>query len=134
MPADGCLGLRRCFAGLDTLVPRVNKLGTRTSTVTEPRTTATAATIFFRFRDGTAFEAYGTNGCRRECWCVYVGIDQNTKMKMTTLICLKEDLISLGLTFAGIGTLKPPVTSVSVAGTSAIIIPSTARSTTTGFA
>ena len=42
--------------------------------------------------------------------------------------------VSLELTFAGLGALKPPVTSVSVASTPAIIIPSTARSTTTGSA
>ena len=38
---------------------------------------------------------------------------------------------NLGLTFAGRDALKPPVTSVSVAGTSsAVLIPSTARSAT----
>ena len=59
------------FAGLDTLVPRVIKLGvTRTSAVSEPRTTATAATDFARFRDDAAFGAYGTNGRRRGCWRV----------------------------------------------------------------
>ena len=38
---------------------------------------------------------------------------------------------SLGLTFAGLHTFKPPVISVSVAGASAVLIPSTARSATT---
>ena len=42
--------------------------------------------------------------------------------------------INLGLTFAGLDTLKPPVISVSVVGTSTILIPITARSATTGFA
>ena len=66
MPADGCLGLRQCFAGLDALVPRVIKLGvTCASAVPKPRTTATAATISPRFRDDTAFGAYGSDGRRR---------------------------------------------------------------------
>ena len=67
--ADGCLGLRQCFAGLDALVPRVIKLlgVTSTSAVSEPRTTATAATPFARFPDGGAFGAYGTDGRRRDC-------------------------------------------------------------------
>ena len=38
---------------------------------------------------------------------------------------------SIGLTFAGLHALKPPVISVSVASTSAVLIPSTARSATT---
>ena len=42
--------------------------------------------------------------------------------------------ISLGLTSAGFGAFKPPMIGVSVAGTSAILIPSTARSATTGSA
>ena len=68
---------------MDALVPRVIKLGvTSTSTVPEPRTTATAATDFHRFRDDAAFGAYGTDDCRR-CWwwCAYVGIGQNTNWK-----------------------------------------------------
>ena len=42
--------------------------------------------------------------------------------------------ISLGLTSAGSGAFKPPMIGVSVAGTSAVLIPSTARSATTGSA
>ena len=38
---------------------------------------------------------------------------------------------SLVLTFADLDALRPPMTSVSVAGTSTIIKPSTARSTAT---
>ena len=38
--------------------------------------------------------------------------------------------ITLELTFASLHALKPAVTSVSVAGTSAVLIPSTARSAT----
>ena len=40
----------------------------------------------------------------------------------------------LGLTFAGLDALKPPVVSVSVAGNSAFLEPSTTRSATTGSA
>jgi len=36
--------------------------------------------------------------------------------------------------FAGLDALKPPVTSVSIAGTSTVLIPSTSRSATTGSA
>ena len=38
---------------------------------------------------------------------------------------------SLGLTFAGRDALKPPVISVSAAGNSTVLMPSTPRSTTT---
>ena len=47
-------------------------------------------------------------------------------------VCLH--LSSLGHTFAGLDALKPPVTDVSVAGTSTILVPSTVRSATTGSA
>ena len=71
MSADGCLGLRPCFAGLDPLVPRVMKLGVSSaSAVSEPRTTATTTTNFSRFRDDAAFWACGTDGRRRDCWRV----------------------------------------------------------------
>ncbi len=43
-------------------------------------------------------------------------------------------LVVLGLTFAGLDTLKPTVISVSVARTSAILEPSTAGSATTDSA
>ena len=39
--------------------------------------------------------------------------------------------VRLGLTFAGLHALKPPVINDSVAGTSAVLKPSTARSATT---
>ena len=42
--------------------------------------------------------------------------------------------VDIELTFAGLGSLKPHVTNVSVAGASAILIPSTARSATTDSA
>ena len=66
---DGCLRLRQCFAGLDALVPRVIEFGvTSTSTVSEPRTTATATTSFPGFGDDAAFGAGGTDDCRRGRW------------------------------------------------------------------
>ena len=73
---------------------------------------------------------------------VYVGIGQNTKMKTQkqSLLGLREDIyiyphgVCPELTFAGLDALKPLVISVSVPGTSTILIPSTARSATTGSA
>ena len=43
-------------------------------------------------------------------------------------------IVNLGLTFAGLNALKPPVISISVAGTPAVFIPSTTRSAATGYA
>ena len=40
-------------------------------------------------------------------------------------------MISVGLTFAGIDALRPPVISVSGAGTPTILVPSATRSTAT---
>ena len=56
---------------------------TSPSTVSEPRTTATAATNFSGFRDDAAFGAYGSNGRRRggDSWCGYVSDGQLTKIK-----------------------------------------------------
>ena len=80
LSADGRLGLRPCFAGPDALVPRVRQLGVpSTSTVSEPRTTATATTSFARFLDGTTFEAYGTDCRRRGCWDSYADIKNTLK-------------------------------------------------------
>ena len=42
--------------------------------------------------------------------------------------------VSVGLTFTGLGALKPPVISFSAPDTSAVIIPSAARSATTSSA
>ena len=80
---DGYLGLRQCFAGLDALVPCVVKLDvTSTSAVSEPRTTATATTVFPRFRDGAAFATYMPDGCRRyDCECLYVAFVKEAKRK-----------------------------------------------------
>ena len=112
-----------------------------TSAVCEPRTTATAATEFPGFRDDSAFEAYGTDSRRRRrsCWFIDVNIAQNIKTNTRSsycLVCMKIYLhgISLGLTFAGLNAVKPPVISVSFAGTSAVLIPRTARCATTNSA
>ena len=68
LSAHGCLELHPCFAGLDALVPRVIKLDvTSTPAVSEPRTTATTATTFPRFRDDAAFGAYALDGRLRGC-------------------------------------------------------------------
>ena len=45
-----------------------------------------------------------------------------------------QHALSLELTFADLDALNPSVTSVSVADTAAFLIPSTARSATTGSA
>ena len=138
--ADRCLRLRQRFAGIDALVPRVITLAvTSTSAVSEPRATATAATAFSGSHDDAAFGAYGPDGrCRGCCWCVCVCVSlaktQRQKHENShCLVCERIYLpdISLGLTFAGIDALKPPVIRVSVAGTSTILIPSAARSATT---
>ena len=70
---DDCLGLRQCFADLDALVPSVIKLlgVTNTPAVSEPRTTATAATSFAGFPDIAAFGTHKTDGRRRDYWRVY---------------------------------------------------------------
>ena len=82
--AHGCLELWPCFASLNTLVPRVMKLDvTSTSAVSEPRTAATATTVFPGFPNGAAFAAYGTDYLRRGCWCSYEeSIDQRNKNRI----------------------------------------------------
>ena len=65
------------------LVPRALKsCVTSTSTGFEPGTTAPAATAFPRFRDGAAFETYGTDDRRRSCWCVYAGNGETQKAQL----------------------------------------------------
>ena len=98
LSVNGCLGLRQCFAGLDALIPRVIRIGvTSGATVPEPRTAAAAATSFSRFRNDTAFSAYGPYGLRRGCYCVYMDIGQNTKMKIRKqpMHGMREDLSAL---------------------------------------
>ena len=107
------------------------------ATVFVPRTVATTTTASTGFRDSTAFGAYGTGNC---CGCSgsYVEIGQRYKKKLLyhCLVCARSYLhgINVGLTFAGLQALRPPVTNVSVACSSTVIIPSTARSTATGSA
>ena len=108
-----------------------------TSAASEPRTTATAATYFSRFRDDAAFRAYGTD-CRRPrgCWRFYVKTQTRKHENSHCLVCKRINIhgVSLELTFAGLDTLKPHVINFSVAGTSTVLIPSSARSATTGSA
>ena len=126
-------------------MPRVIKVcGTCNSTVFEPRTTATATTSLFRFLDDAAFYAYGTADRRSDGWCyIYVGIGLRHKEEnavtvnshcLVCVISLYVHVINLKLTFASPDALKPPVTNVPVANTSAILKPSTARSATTDSA
>ena len=115
------------------------KLGvpSTSSTVSEPRTTSTAATRFPRFRDDAAFGTYGTDGRRRGS-CVYMqALVKTHRLKHENSHLLVHERIylhraSLELTFAGVDALRPLVISVSVAGTSTMLVPSTARSATTG--
>ena len=113
---------------------------TSTPAVSEPRTATTATTTAAGFLDGAAFGAYGTDVRRGESWCLYADIGQskvNTKNYNSDCLLLAKmhtHAIRLGLTFAGLHALKPPVINVSVAGTSAVLEPSTARSATTDSA
>ena len=70
--------------------------------------------------------------CMRGHWLKHK--DENTNV--VAAWGAKGSIYMRGLTFAGLGALKPPVIGVSVAGASAVFIPSTPRSTTadsTGF-
>ena len=96
-----------------------------TSTISEPRTTATTTTGFAGFLDGTAFGTYGSSSGRRDCRCSYVSISQKT------LFDHYLHAIRLGLTLAGLRAFKPCVFHISVAGSSAVPVPSTAGSATT---
>ena len=112
-------------------MPGMSKLCVASSaTVFEPRTAATTTTASTGFRDGATSRTHGTDCRRRDCWCVYVGIGQNAKENENKSLHVRG--VSLGLTLAGPDALKPIVISVPVPGTSAILIPSTARSATTG--
>ena len=145
MLADSCLGLGPCFAGLDAFVPRVINVGvTCTCAVFEPRTTVSATTRFARFLDDAAFGAYSTGGRRSDGWCLHVDIGQRDKggnaiiAKSHCLVCVSmyAHFITRELTFANLHAGRPPVTNVSVACTSAVLKPSTARgaaAVSTGF-
>ena len=88
MQGDDDLGLRMCFAGLDSLVPRVIRVCVvSTSAVFEPRTSATATTSLARFVDGAAFGTYGTVHRCCSCWCymrTYIG--KRRKEKTLTIV------------------------------------------------
>ena len=63
-----------------------------------------------------------------------MGINETFKEKNTITVPVQHErgcdieVISLELTFAGLHAVKPPVISVSVTGTSAVLKPRTARS------
>ena len=59
---------------------------------------------------------------------------QRLKNTKTVTAWFARGLSTWGLTSAGLNALKPPVTSVSAAGTSTVLEPSTTRSATTRFA
>ena len=131
----GCLQLRPYFTGPDALVPRVIKPGvTSTSTVSEPGTAATAATDFPRFRDDPAFRAYGTDYRRRGCRYTTELIEKTYTKRLISHESTCHCFFKIQLTFTCLRALKPAVISVSVGGTSTILIPSTARSTATASA
>ena len=71
---------------------------------------------------------------------VFMCIGQDTKTKILNSHCLVyvimhlQHVVSLELTFAGRHTIKPLVINMFVAGTSTVLKPSTARSTTTSSA
>ena len=113
------------------------KFGPSTSAFSEPRTAATATTSLPRFFDGAAFRAYQIDcrgrGCSCVCWHLSNDKEKNAKTIITAWYarrCIYLHGVSLGLTFAGLATLRPSVISVSVVGTSTIFKPSTARSAT----
>ena len=67
------LELRRCFAGLDALVPRVTQLGvTSASAVSEPRTAEAAATDLARFPDSATGGTFNPGGNRPGCYNLYM--------------------------------------------------------------
>ena len=71
------------------------------------------------------------------CAVVYMGAlfkGNKGKNSITVTTSMYLRVIGLGLTFTGLHALKPPVSNVSVAGTSAVLVPSTARSATTASA
>ena len=129
--ADDYPGPHPCFACLYAFVPRVlESCLTSTSAVSEPGTAASATTAFPRFRDSGAFMAFCTDGRGRSFWCV---LCRNwSKTETRKLYNSHQSILlhrmSLGLTFAGIRALRPPVIYVFVCSTSAVLIPSAARS------
>ena len=90
----------RGYTGLHAIVPRVLKFCVaNTSTVSEPRTAATATTAFPRFRDGAAFGTYESNGRRRACLCSL--FKEIIRRKSQCLVMrIYMPLFALELTFA----------------------------------
>ena len=70
MSGTRAFGLSLAFAGPNPFVPCVADLlaVTTTSAVSEPRTSDTTTTPFFRFLDGAAFVAHGLDGRRDRGW------------------------------------------------------------------
>ena len=99
--------------------------------VVNPRATATATTYFSRFLDGTAFRVYGPGAVCRACDNFRVGSSQEYNGPLSRV---HLHALSLELTFANLYSLRPPVVNISVAESSAVLVPSTARSTTTDSA
>ena len=121
---------------MDPLVPRVAKFCiTSSSADPEPRPAVTATTAFAGVLHGAAFGAHSTDHCcRRACWWgLHVNIGQGYKEKEYNHNDYLHGLC-LELTFAGLHALKPFMINVSVACTSALFIPGTARSATTDSA
>ena len=131
-----CLG-QSCFASLDALVPRVLKLCVAISaTASEPGTATTATAKFTGFLNSAALETCAIDVCCSDCCCWHVqsGQIQKTKPLRQAQSSANKNAstpVNLGLTFASLHALKPAVTHVSIANTSAILVPSTARSATT---
>ena len=129
---DDCLGLPPCFAGLQALVPRVIRLGvTSTSTLAEPGATAATTTHLTGFLCDAAFRAYGTDSRCQDC-NMRTSIQRLRAIRYTSHRAkMYLHTSSLELTFAGLRALDPRVVNVSIASTSAILIPSTTGSATT---
>ena len=138
--SNDCLKRCSCFAGLDTLVPRVMKFCvTRTSTDFEPRTSATTTTAFTRFLDGAAFVTFGPDGHRRRrgCWHLYVSIGQRNKEENAQQSLFSHAIpcyCILGLTFAGLHAFRPSVSNIFAVKCSTVLEPRTTRGTTTDSA
>ena len=67
-------------------MPSVVNVGvTSTSTVSEPRTSATATSDFARFLDGAASVAYGNGDRRLVCWWFYVALFKTHRENLSTV-------------------------------------------------
>ena len=99
---------------------------TSTSADPEPRPAVTTTTAFAGVLHGAAFGTHRTDHSRRRAcwWGLHVNIGQGNYLHA----------LYPELTFAGLHALKPFVINISVACTSTILVPSTARSATTDSA